>query len=564
MRALPAASLALLCLAVAAMHVLRGMPLPGWNSGYDAGFHIVMLTNLAQEPWRGVLPPLWFFEATAGLGSPAPVFYGPGAYLPALALLGLGMAPDAALSAVLALARILGAVGVALWVARRGASAGGSAVAGAIWLLFPASLLHGPLMGFRYAETVAVGLLPWLLLAADRAMPPGRRRIPILLIALGYGALAITHLQQTLLAALFIPAWVAATRGVRAGCMVMLGGMLGAALAGWFLLPAALLRPLINEGGWNAAARMAQMALFSGAGGGPVAASWAMLYLSWALGLGFALAGMARPGGGAACARFAALLCLTMVPPLTWLWPHLPIIVYVQFPWRHMPWLALMSGCVAAGLWMEGGRARRMVMLVLAGMAPLLLYPWADRLLSGGAAMAYRDALLQYPAERDPARFRQPFYTEFMPPEYMPAAAIQTGLDWQDQDARRAILARICAARPCASLDRSSAGPPRAVLQQGEAVLLPLFHWPGLRCAGCELSLDIATGLARARLLPGRAPLVVISAAPLPVQHLGLVISAAALLAWLGGFALSGLSAARDRGSPGHGYRRHKAPAPPP
>jgi hypothetical protein len=178
--------------------------------------------------------------------------------------------------------------------------------------------------------------------------------------------------------------------------------------------------------------------------------------------------------------------------------------------------------------------------------------------------MAYRDALLQYPAERDPARFRQPFYTEFMPPEYLPAAAVQTGLDWQDQDARRAILARICAARPCASLDRSGAGPPRAVLQQGEAVLLPLFHWPGLRCAGCELSPDSATGLTRARLLPGTAPLVVISAAPLPVQHLGLVISAAALLAWLGGFALSGLSAARDRGSPGHGYRRHKAPAPPP
>ena len=54
MRALPAASLALLCLAVAAMHLLRGMPLPGWNSGYDGGFHIVMLSNLAQEPWRVV------------------------------------------------------------------------------------------------------------------------------------------------------------------------------------------------------------------------------------------------------------------------------------------------------------------------------------------------------------------------------------------------------------------------------------------------------------------------------------------------------------------------------
>jgi hypothetical protein len=88
--------------------------------------------------------------------------------------------------------------------------------------------------------------------------------------------------------------------------MVMLGGVAGAALAGWFLLPAALLRPLINEEGWNAAARMAQMALFSGAEAGPVAASWAMLYLSWALGLGLALAGMARPGGGAACARCAS------------------------------------------------------------------------------------------------------------------------------------------------------------------------------------------------------------------------------------------------------------------
>jgi len=563
MRALPAASLAFLCLAVAAMHLLRGMPLPGWNSGYDAGFHIVMLTNLAQEPWRGVLPPLWLFDATAGLGSPAPVFYGPGAYLPALALMRLGMAPEEALSAVLALARVLGATGVTLWVARRSASAGGAAVAGAIWLLFPASLLHGPLMGFRYAETVAVGLLPWLLLAADRVMPPGQRRMPILLIALGYGVLAITHLQQTLLAALIIPAWVAVTRGFRAGVMVMLGGIVGAALAGWFLLPAALLRPLINEGGWNAAARMAEMALFSGGGGGPAALSWAMLYLSWALGLGFALAGMVR-GSGGACARCAALLCLTMLPPLTSLWPHLPIIVFVQFPWRHMPWLGLMSGCVAAGLWMQGGRARRMVMLVLASMALLLLYPWADLLLPPGTVTAYRDALLQYPAERDPARFRQPFYAEFMPPEYLPAAAIQSGLDWQDQDARRAILARICAAQPCAPLDRSIAGQPRAVLSEGEAVLLPLFHWPGLRCAGCELSLDSATGLTRARLLPGAAPSVVISAAPLPVQRLGLAISAAALLAWLGAFALSGLSAARDRGSPGRGYKRHKAPAPPP
>jgi hypothetical protein len=564
MRALPAASLALLCMAVAAMHLLRGMPLPGWNSGYDGGLHIVMLTNLAQQPWRGGLPPLWFFEATAGLGSPAPIFYGPGAYLPALALLWLGMAPDTALSAVLALARVLGGVGVTLWVARRGASASGAAVAGAIWLLFPASLLHGPLMGFRYAETVAVGLLPWLLLAADRAMLPGQRRIPLLLIALGYGLLAITHLQQTLLAALIIPAWVAATRGRRAGFMVMLGGVAGAALAGWFLLPAALLRPLINEEGWNAAARMAQMALFSGAEAGPVAASWAMLYLSWALGLGLALAGMARPGGGAACARCAALLCLSMVPPLTWLWPHLPIIVYVQFPWRHMPWLSLMAGGVAAGLWMAGGRARRVVMLMLACMALLLLYPWADRLLPPWAATAYRDALLQYPVERDPARFHQPFYAEFMPPEYLPAAAISSGLGWQAQDARRAILARICAAQPCAVLDRRRPGQPRAMLPQGEAVLLPLFHWPGLRCTGCELSLDIATGLARARLLPGRAPLVVISAAALPVQRLGLAISAAALLAWLVALALSALSAARDRGSPGRGYRRHKAPAPPP
>jgi hypothetical protein len=541
----------MLCLAVAAMHMLRGVPLPGWNSGYDAGFHVVMLTSLAEEAWRGPLPPLWFFGATAGLGSPAPVFYGPGAYLPALAMLGLGMTPDAALSATLALARVVGTLGVAVWAARRGASPGGAAVAGAVWLLFPASLLHGPLMGFRYAETVAVGLLPWLLLSADRDMPPGRAVAPVLLIALGYGLLAVTHLQQTLLAALIIPAWVALTRGFRVGFMVVLGGMLGAALAAWFLLPAALLRPLINEGGWNAATRMAEMALFGPGTGGAAAISWAMLYLSWAVGAAFAVAGLRRrPAlhGAGSAARFALVVCLTMAPPLTWLWPQLPIIVFVQFPWRHMPWLAAMAGLVAAGLWMAGGRGRPAVMLVLAGLALLLLYPWADRLLPPGLAAAHRDALLQYPATSDAGRFRQPFYAEFMPPEYLTAAAIRSGLDWQDQDRRRAILAEICAARPCATLERETPGQPRTWLRPGEVALLAILYWPGLRCAGCELELDPATGLARARLLPGAEALVTISVAALPVQCLGLAISAAALLAAL---ALAGSGLRRAYRGPG-------------
>ena len=527
-----------LCMAASAAQLLRGLPLAGLNSAHDAGFHLIMLKALAEEAWRGLLPPLWFFAPAAGLGSPAPVFYGFGSYLPALALLRLGVEPDMALSAVVALARVAGALGVLLWAGRHGAGAAAAVVAAGVWLLFPFSLLHGPLIGFRYADTLALSILPWLLLAADRPMPPGRRLAAVPLMALGYAALAVTHLPQTILAALILPAWVGLTRGWRCGLVVVLGGLLGAALASWFLLPAALLRPLINEAGWMAPALMARTSLFGPALFGealrsPFSPFWAILYISWALGLGMALLGMARPGAmpptPRAAARAAALLCLTMVPPLTWLWPHLPIIVYVQLPWRQMGWLALMAGMVAAGLWMAG--ARRLVVLMLAGMALFLLYPWADRLLPSRLAAAHQDSLVRYPASYDPALFRTAFYTDFMVREYIPSAALRSGLDWTGHTERRAILARICAAEPCAELDRSMPGQPRAVLRPGASAgeLLPIFHWPGQRCEGCRLELDPATGLARAWLLPGAGPEVAISVVALPAQRLGLAISAAAL-----------------------------------
>ncbi|MCX7373321.1 MAG: hypothetical protein NTW56_12960 [Alphaproteobacteria bacterium] len=527
-----------LCMAAIAAQLLRGLPLAGAGSAHDAGFHLIMLNALAEEAWRGALPPLWFFAPTAGLGSPAPVFYGVGSYLPALALLGLGGEPEMALSAVIALARAVGALGVLLWARRHVAGDGAAVVAAGVWLLFPFSLLHGPLIGFRYADTLALSILPWLLLAADRPMPPGRRLSAVPLIALGYAALAVTHLPQTILAALILPAWVGLTRGWRCGLVVVLGGLLGAALASWFLLPAAMLRPLINEAGWNAAALMAARSLF-----GPalwaeqqdqlVGPFWAILYLSWALGLGLALLGMARAGATPstlrAAARAAALLCLTMVPPLTWLWPHLPIIIYVQLPWRQMGWLALMAGLVAAGLWMAGSRRR--VLLLLAGMALFLAYPWADRLLPAHLLAAHRESLVLYPPSGDPAIFRTPFYTDFMVAEYIPSAALRSGLDWTGHTQRRAILARICAAEPCAELDRSMPGHPRAVLRPGASAgeLLPIFHWPGQRCEGCRLELDPATGLARAWLLPGAGPEVAIRVVALPAQRLGLAISAAAL-----------------------------------
>ncbi len=542
------AIIALLGLSFATMapHLLLGVPLFALNSGHDAMFHFEILAWLGEEPWRGPLPPIWFFNASTGLGAPPAVFYGVGAYLPALLFQALGLDADRALSLTLALARAAGVLGVAVWARRRGAGWDGAVVAAAIYTLLPSTLLNSAFIGVRYPETVAIGLLPWVLLLADRA---GRGVAYLLPVALGFGLLAITHLQTTLLAALVLPAWVLATRGRAASGWLMLGGAFGACLAAWLLLPALTLRGLINEGGWNAATRMAELVLFGpwlfeGWAEQPQSwPFWATLYAAWAIGTGLGLAGLGLAGMGAAgpavpppagarmAAAFALMLGLSMVPPLAWAWPHVPLLVNVQFPWRHLPLLGLFAGLSAAGLCAAGAWPRRGIAALVLVMAAGLALPWAERLLPPPVFAAHQALLLHFPADRAAAAAERAA-ADYTPPEYLPAGAMASGFDWDGQDARRAALATICAEQPCAVLDRSRPGQLRLALPPAGGILLPHFFWPGLVCTGCDLALDARTGLIRATPRPGAAAEAVVRVAALPAQWAGIALSAAALALW--------------------------------
>lgn len=542
---LPQFALAALLGGVMAPYVLLGVPLFDRNSGHDAMFHLEILAWLTEEPWRGVLPAIWFFNASSGLGSPPAVFYGVGAYLPALLFQWLGAGPDMALSLAMAGARAAGGIGVAAWAMRRGAAWPAASVAAAVFLLSPFTMLNSPLMSFRFAEAAATGLLPWLLLVSDRPLRPGRALAFVVPVGVGFGLLAITHLQSTVFAAIVVPAWSLAVHGRAAAVHVALGGVLGAGLAAWLLVPALTMRGLINEAGWDAATRMAEAALFGPWLFGDWAVQpdswpfWATLYGAWAIGTGLGLAGLLRrpscapPWASRHAAAFALALGLTMVPPIVWLLPHLPIIVHVQFPWRHLHLLGLFAGLVAAGFWGSGGAPRRWVgawLLILSLQLPL---PWAASLLPERFAAVDPALLLHFPPDRAAsasARAR----ADYTPLEYLPAAAMRTSFDWSEQATRQQALASICAEEACAIVDRSIPGRLGARLAPGGAgLLVPHFFWPGLVCDTCDLSLDARTGLVRAVPRPGQPVEVVLRVEALAPQRIGTAISAAAALCLL-------------------------------
>lgn len=530
-------------MAIVAPFIIRGVPFPSVNSGHDLAFQRLILEGLASNAWRGILPPIWFFDGYAGLGSPAPIFYGPGAFVPALALHRLGIEADPALALSMAAARVVGAIGMFAWLARSGASPAAAVVAAAIMALFPYNALNSPLIAFRYAETMAIGLLPWLFVAADRAMAAtGGARAPYVLpIAVLFGAMAMTHLQQTLIAALVLPAWVLLRRGAAPAVLTCLGGVIGAGLAAWLLLPAISMRGLIHEAAWGFSGLMRAMSLFGPWLTGLIFEAepsrwntwpfWATLYLGWllAMGLGMgALLSRVPDAAGRLAAWFTLLLALTMVPPLVWLFPHLPVLVNLQFPWRHMSILGVFAGLTGASLWASGRRPRWFIRCILVVLAGQLAWPWASLAFPPSVVAAHPHLFLQF-REDDPApTIQRPYLGAY---EYLPATAIRSRFDWINVMAPPEPLAAICAREPCAELDRSIPGRLRVRLDGNpDGQLLPHFHWPGMTCTGCRLALDERTGLIRAWTSEGGSGTAVIQVAPLRPQLIGMAISGASLL----------------------------------
>ncbi|MGH2351030.1 MAG: 6-pyruvoyl-tetrahydropterin synthase-related protein, partial [Chloroflexota bacterium] len=229
----------------------------------DAKNHMIRLYHLIWLIGRGVWHPRWMPDMFMGYGYPVLNFYAPASYYVAW-LLGRLLHLDIwdAFRASGVVAALLGAAGVytltvALW--RRAA----------LGVLAAVTLLYGPyvfqLNLFKrgdIAEAMALGLIPWLLLALARlwlADAPGRVLAWMVATVSAGTAVILTHNLTALLAAPMATVWVGYLLVVRPAwrslARVALAGALAIGLSAFFWLPA------IGEG------RLVQLEALWGTGG---------------------------------------------------------------------------------------------------------------------------------------------------------------------------------------------------------------------------------------------------------------------------------------------------------
>lgn len=476
----PGLILALLLAATATLSPLLGVPVYGRNFGHDANFALAALRHMdaawhAGQPW-----PRWVMETNFGFGGTTFYTYPPLAYWAGAALRWVsGLSIAGTLGLAVALWRGLFLLGCVLWL-RRHVPPPVALAAAALAALLPYPALINPWIRFAYAEIAGTALLPFLLLAIERAAE--RRDMPgIIPLALAFAALALTHLPTCSVAAHLAPIYALAYAGPRGLLPCLAGGAAGAGLAGCFVLPALGLLPETNAEGLDAAAWTGNLLLYGLPRG---SADWlAFLLMVWAAAALAALAalgfrGLAGPAARTPLGRAALALLLAATALMTVVtlpaWLLLPELRSIQFPWRATSLLALPCAALAAlalaapaaGRW-----PRRLLLGLGIGCAALVPAHLALRVMLGHPG---------WPRFLPPeARLARALASpRGQPQEHLPAAARDAGWQamWHGSETEPAPAPHPRPALP-AHAERLPDGFLLRDVPPGE-LLLPQFHFP--------------------------------------------------------------------------------------
>ena len=362
-----------------------------WDRLADAPNHLVRVYVIAAALGRGEWFPRWLADLYLGYGYPLLNFYAPATYYVAAGLHRLGMTVYASLQWTGALAVALGTTGAYALARAVYARRDSALVVSAVFALAPYPFLTNLYVRAAIPEALALGLLPWLLLAAWGAWRRGGWRAPALagLVA----AMLLTHNVSSLLAFGLLAGWLGALAGLcpaptrragaRLGAAVALGAALGAffwlpALAesryvqidlaqgglydfrNWVFDPARVTPPVARPDYPHTRLGPADLALvfdYSALGkAAPERISLGQVLL-WLVAAGAGLAGWRR---GAQAQRLGSRLGLCWAGMAvgcwffgtTWsipLWDHAPLLSLVQFPWRFYGPLALCLALAAGG-----------------------------------------------------------------------------------------------------------------------------------------------------------------------------------------------------------------------
>jgi hypothetical protein len=371
----------------------------------DGLLHVYRLVELERAVRHGVLFPRWLPDLGYGFGFPLFNYYAPLSYYLLLGPRLLGFAVPAALQIGYALALITLGLGLYLWArALFGTVAGLVAAFAAVYAPY---LLYDALHRGVLAELWGLAFLA-LGLAALHAHVAQRSRRSFLWLALAYAALILTHNILALIGsallfayAVFLLAGPRAAEGgqspIRLAAQPFLPLFLGLVLSAFFWLPALLERDLVQIEqlygpanffyGNNFLAPAGVVAL-------PRAADPAQVNPSLDFGLGLPQLLLAAaafvPGAAPASATgarrhrlllaLATLLLLFMaLPASSFLWDRLPLLYFVQFPWRFLGpaslLLAVLAGAGAARLPLPPAGQLGAGLLLLAGFALPWLFP---------------------------------------------------------------------------------------------------------------------------------------------------------------------------------------------
>jgi hypothetical protein len=348
-------TVALAWLAAASFLLRHGFP-----RGTDWALELVRMAQWRQALAEGQIPPAWAPDLYGGYGSPVFLFYPPLA--PTLA----AVTSAVAASLITLLIAVVGAAAMGSASMEDGERGGASRVA-ALTLVLQPYLLADLLLRNAQAELLALALLPLALaglLRADRRPPQAA-----LLLALVVALVCLTHpLTALMLMAILLAGGAIVLRRAAGWGALAAGAGLGLLLSAWSWLPALVLGSWIRQGELLRD-RLDFHRNFLAPGqlighAHPFSAGWlgpaALLCLLGVL-LAGRLSGARRRAAFAVLVGGAALLALQL-PAAAPVWEAVPWMPLLQFPWRLMGPLAVLSALAAAlafGTFAGSPRARR-------------------------------------------------------------------------------------------------------------------------------------------------------------------------------------------------------------
>jgi uncharacterized membrane protein len=340
----------------------------GSASGHDFEFHAASWYDAAFQWRQGIIYPRWTAWANHGFGEPRFIFYPPFSWMIGAALTLL--LPGIAVPIVFIVLTQTFAGLSAFLLIRRLTSERAALFGAACYVINPNALLLTYIRS-DFAEQLACAFFPLLLLAALRLAdlledaPP--RPVAIASLAILFAAIWLSNAPAGVIASYAMALLFAFAAIVQRSRRIILRGgfalALGLGLAAFYIVPAAYEQRWVNIGQALSGGLLPSDNFLFTVTGDPEHTwfNWIASFSALALILLFAVTALASRRFACnpalpdrarktffallALGACASLLTLRITLPL---WSYLPKLRFVQFPWRWMSIIALVSACFFA------------------------------------------------------------------------------------------------------------------------------------------------------------------------------------------------------------------------